>query len=136
MKNQRIECSFEGAYKRAKKHRGVFWARDVYKPNKYSWDRDGKVFVDQHGYPFKFDGSEFDMIWIYEPPKRSAFKEWIETICSSKKQSGDYLRRKEGWNAHHEAVVKLKEKVGIYSASKENHCFLVEVEEFEKLREP
>jgi hypothetical protein len=129
----KTECTFQEACTKCKKEGGIFYARDVPAAYKYSWDKDRKIFINECGRQFEFDGSEFDMVWIYEPPQKSAFQEWSDRTPHPWNDdiSQIYIGgRQEGWNAHHEAVYKI---IGKRRYEQLEHALL---EEIKKLREP
>jgi hypothetical protein len=80
---------------------------------------------------FYFTVKDAEMLWIYEPPKKSAFQEWNDKTpygygeehhCTVLKDG-----RKQGWNAHHEAVSNIISQIRSKSIT-------LSREEFEKLR--
>jgi hypothetical protein len=136
----KTECTFQEACTKCKKEGGKFWLINALHPVKYSWYADKQTFINQHGSQFKFDGSEFNLRWIYEPPQKSAFQEWCDKTefyyDEGLDQSYDAVaelvnrEREKGWNAHHEAVVKLISEFSF------KPCPEYLIEQIEKLREP
>jgi hypothetical protein len=127
MKNERIECTFQDASTRAKKEGGIFWARDVFEPYKYSWDDDLQYYVNQSGNPFEFNGSEFDIIWIYEPPQKSAFQECESKYLLDSPEVSCHEVAKDFWNSAIDACLKVIDFPFFYSTIREK---------IKELREP
>jgi hypothetical protein len=105
------ECTLKEAIELCKKNGGVMYKKDLWgtpQHEKYyymeiqdefvvSWERTGRRV---------FTPTEITAVWIYEPPKQSAFHKWVVSLPSNL-VNADKLR-KEGWNAAIDEVLKLE----------------------------
>jgi hypothetical protein len=106
MKNERIECTLQEAIELCEKNGGSF---RIDNGESFIVDANGCVVWDyDRQRPFELEVGDFKIIWIYEPPKRSAFQKW-ESSEQSKIVNGlnDTALRKQGWNAAIDAVLEL-----------------------------
>lgn len=104
MTNQ-IETTLKGAIGKCKKDGGYFY--DPKGPYRWKVDKYGRVVNYDDGEMFELHQRDFETKWIYEPPQKSAFQEWlaeevhvIDTIKATE-------NRKEGWNAAIDKVIEI-----------------------------
>jgi len=130
----KIVCTLQEASEKCKKEGGVLIFRDC----RYIVDDTGFIVSEISpgiGLPMNVDF--FSEKCIYEPHQKSAFQEWNAKHCCTIPvgERGLNTHRREGWNAHHEAVEKLfmssrtLDEYGNIFVSLKKH-------EFDKLREP
>jgi len=109
MNPDRIECTLQEAVGRCKKDGGTFWMKDHIEPYKYRYDSDDLnpcKIIDEKGNKFELEWVDFERTWVYEPPQKSAFQWWVENAGIM--GLTDTMRKKEGWNAALEEVMKLE----------------------------
>jgi hypothetical protein len=122
-----IECTLQEAIKRCKENGGRFrkhlsdnWIVLTNTPAK-------KAVFEKDKDEMDMCAEYFEATWIYEPPKESAFQKWAVSLPSNL-VNADRLR-KEGWNAHHEAVKKTIQTRG-------GDTYVIDRADFEELKEP
>jgi len=106
---EQIECTFQEAVYLCKKGGGSIRRGDIGKSKKHYFNASLNKFEDEKRSCLELFGNDFDRVWIYEPPKKSSFKEWNAKHCCTIPvgERGLNTHRREGWNGHHEAVEKL-----------------------------
>ena len=104
------EYTLQGAIELCKKNGGRFYSKE-YKGMDKDWgiDTGGNVRNIQNSQIFELSILAFETVWIYEPPKQSAFQKWsnlnIPDLREHTKELHRIIGRKEGWNAAIDAVL-------------------------------
>jgi hypothetical protein len=123
------ECTLQEACALTKKQGGVFWGKDIIEAYKYHYDEYLNHWIDESGERFYLEDGDFKRIWLYEPPKKSAFQESLGQypICGNDTPDD---HRKKGWNAALDTVLE-------WNPNPES-CdqFLISPGELEELKEP
>lgn len=107
------ECTLQEAIKLCSKNGGYFYRNSG--SNEALTIIDGyKIVTRDTKVRIYLDAPDFEMTWIYCPPQKLEFREWIEKVLPGfSENSVPVSRRKEGWNGFENVLSEWIEKEGI-----------------------
>lgn len=123
-----IECTLQEAVKRCKETGGTMRPKDAEWAPALYWN-DGYFAKAGTSDGICFDVQVASGVWIYEPPKQSAFQEWCTNEQYGKPSESLFRRlKKEGWNAAIDTISKTQ-------TLKPGLCLLTADELLEQIKE-